>query len=186
MPGPRYATELYYLAEENDGLFLASEAYEQLGVPKAALVLMERRGVLERVARGVYRLVTYPPSPLGQYREALLALRVQRPDLRPTISHESALAMHDISDLNPSKVHVTVPPATRLRRDLPAFITVHHAALDPEEVTTIEAVPVTTIDRTIRDCATLGSSIVSDAIGDAERSGKLSDAQAATLRQKLL
>ncbi|HZT13481.1 MAG TPA: type IV toxin-antitoxin system AbiEi family antitoxin domain-containing protein, partial [Candidatus Baltobacteraceae bacterium] len=107
MPGPKYATDLYYLAEENDGLFLASDARAQLGVPAAALVKMERRGVLERVARGVYRLTAYPPAPLAQYREAILAIRVYRPGLQAIVSHESALALHEISDVNPSKVRIT-------------------------------------------------------------------------------
>lgn len=181
MPGPRYAADLYYLAEENDGLFLASDARTQLGVPAAALVKMEKRGVLERVARGVYRLVAYPPAPLAQYREAVLAVRVNRPELKPIVSHESALALHDISDVNPSKVHITVPTTTRLRRDLPGFITVHYADLQSEDVTTIEGVPTTTVVRTIHDCASLGHGVVEDAIADAIRTGKISQVDAAAL-----
>lgn len=181
MPGPRYATDLYYLAEENDGLFLASDARMHIGVPAAALVKMEKRGVLERVARGVYRLIAYPPAPLAQYREAILAIRVNRPELKPIVSHESALALHEISDVNPSKVHITVPTRTRLRRDLPAFVTVHHADLQPDEIVSVEGVPTTTVVRTIQDCASLGSGVVRDAIDDALRTGKISEVDAAAL-----
>lgn len=186
MPGPRYANELYYLAEENEGLFLAAEARERLAIPTPALVNMERRGILERVARGVYRLTAYPPSAFSQYREALLALRVNRPDVHAVVSHESALSLHGLSDVNPSKVHVTLPSRLRLRREAAAFIRIHQADLAEHDVTTVEGIPTTSVARTIRDCASLGPSITRDAIDDAIRLGKLSKATAAKLEHALL
>jgi predicted transcriptional regulator of viral defense system len=46
---------------------------------------------------------------------------VRRPKVRGTISHESALALYGLSDVSPSKVHITLPPALRIRRTPPAW-----------------------------------------------------------------
>ena len=72
------------------------------------------RGDIERVTRGVYRLMRYPVSPLGQYMEAALWPQVRRPDAHGVISHESALAIYGLSDASPAKVHVTLPLASRV------------------------------------------------------------------------
>ena len=101
--------ELYALAEEHDGLLTSRDA-RRLGVKDSVLARLTGRGRLERASRGVYRIALYPTSRLGQYREAILWAQAGHhgPERIP-LSHETALSLYNISDVNPSLIHLTVP-----------------------------------------------------------------------------
>jgi predicted transcriptional regulator of viral defense system len=113
-------TTLYELAESQSGYFTAAQA-RAAGLHPVRLVQLERTEDIERLSRGVYRLARYPISPFGQYMEASLWPQVHRPEMRGTISHESALALYGLSDVSPNKVHITLPPALRIRRAPPDY-----------------------------------------------------------------
>jgi hypothetical protein len=83
---------------------------------------------------------------------------------------------------------VTLPTAVRLRRAVPEMLVIHYADLGPDDVESVEGVPVTTPVRTIRDAhaSQLGSEIVSTAIADGRRSGKLGLGEADALERELL
>ena len=98
---------------------------EAVGASEAALRRMARRGTLERRGLGIYAIPQLAADRLGQYQEALLWVREPG-----ALSHDTALDLHDLCDINPVKVHVTVAPGTRLRRRLPAWLVVHHGPLD--------------------------------------------------------
>ena len=181
MPREAYAA-IYELAADQLGYFTAGQARE-VGVSHMALVMMERRESVERVSRGVYRLVHFPIGPLSQYMEA---------SLWPVgtvgiISHESALALYDISDANPSRVHITVPRAFRIRRQIPSHLSVHHADIPDQQRDFFEGIAVTTVARTIRDChiAHVGAELLEGAIRDAEQQGLLRRKDAEQLRTEL-
>lgn len=103
------------------------------------------------------------------------------------LSHESALAFYDISDVNPAKLHITVAPTRRIRRTPPARIIIHHAPLVETDITVHDGVPVTTAARAIRDCAmtNLGPALVRQAIQDARAAGWLTSESAAALTTEL-
>ncbi|MGA9509778.1 MAG: type IV toxin-antitoxin system AbiEi family antitoxin domain-containing protein, partial [Candidatus Sulfotelmatobacter sp.] len=143
MPRSRFG-ELLELAEQNDGLVTAREA-RAIGIVDSVLARLTQRGKLERVARGVYRIPYYPTDRLSQYREAVLWARASHGPENIALSHETALAIYGISDVNPARVHVSVPKGARLRRKKPKWITVHRGQLLFTEVTTHEALPVTTV-----------------------------------------
>ena len=107
--------ELLVLAEENDGLVTASQA-RAIGIVDSVLARMTRRGKLERVARGVYRTPYFPADRFYQYRQAILWACASRGPEKVALSHETALAVYGISDVNPARVHITVPKDARLRR----------------------------------------------------------------------
>jgi predicted transcriptional regulator of viral defense system len=182
MPGSAYVA-IYEIAEEQNGYVTAAQA-AAVDVGKGTLAKMARRGVLERVSWGVYRLSRFPSSPLDQYVEASLWPL----SARGVVSHESALAVYGLSDVSPAKIHVTVPRSVRVRRRLPAGLVVHRADLGPGEMQVHEGVPVTTPERTIRDChaAHLGPALVRQAIRDGRRTGHLRVAQAEKLERELL
>jgi hypothetical protein len=64
---------------------------------------------------------------------------------------------------------------------------VHRADLVPEDVMQIERMPVTTPERTVRDClgAHVGPAILRQAIEDGERWGRLTPVVAAMLREEV-
>jgi predicted transcriptional regulator of viral defense system len=73
------------------------------------------------------------------------------------VSHESALDLHDLSDVIPDAIHLTVP---RSRRYLPSLsgVRLHTTTnpLDPGEVVERDGIPVTTPARSILDAAESG------------------------------
>jgi predicted transcriptional regulator of viral defense system len=172
MKSRHWETTLYDLAESQAGYFTAAQA-RAAGLHPVRLVQLERSEDVERVSRGVYRLVRYPVSTVGQYMEASLWPQVRRPNTRGTISHESALALYGLSDVSPNKVHITLPPDMRIRREPPKNLKIHYAPLDPADVQIVESIPVTTADRAIRDvdAAHLGPALVRQAIDDGRRTG---------------
>jgi hypothetical protein len=120
--------------------------------------------------------------------EAVLWPQVRRSDVAGVISHHSALAIHELSDVSPARVHLTLPAGVRIRRETPKGLIVHHADLAPDEIERVEGVPVTTAARSIRDAHAghLGNELVGQAIADGRRSGVLSMAEADRLERDLL
>jgi predicted transcriptional regulator of viral defense system len=177
--------ELYALAEEHDGLLTSKEA-RALGIRDSVLVRLAQRGRLERMTRGVYRIAHYPTDRFAQYREAVLWAQASHhgPE-RIALSHETALLLYGISDVNPSRVNLTVPKSARLRRKHPEWIMIHRADLTAQEVSQHEGMLVTTVARSIMDVlsTTHRTDIVRQAITDALREGLLSSTQAGSLRK---
>lgn len=187
MKSRQWADALYDIAEGQLGYFTAAQARDA-GVHPVRLIQLHQSGDIERVSRGVYRLVRFPVSPLGQYMEAALWPQVRRPDARAVVSHASALALYELSEVSPAKIHITLDPDLRLRRAVPSQFVVHVARLAPTDVQLVEGIPVTTPERTIRDAhaAHLGSALIRRAIADGRRNGQLTQAMADRLTRDLL
>jgi predicted transcriptional regulator of viral defense system len=177
--------ELYTLAEEHEGLFTSKEA-RNLGIQDSVLARLAHRGRLERTSRGVYRIAHFPVDRLAQYREAVLWAQANHHGLeRIALSHETAMLVYGISDLNPSKVHLTVPKLARFRRERPDWIAIHQADLTDKEVGEHEGIPVTTVARSILDVlsTTHRRDVVQEAIKQALREGLLNSTEATVLRK---
>lgn len=95
--------ELETMALAQGGYFDRGDARAH-GVGDALLTYHVKTGRFERSFPGVYRLST---APLSQRDEYLLAWVWT--NYRGAISHESALALYELSDVMPDQVHVTVP-----------------------------------------------------------------------------
>lgn len=178
--------ELLPLAEQNDGLVTASEA-RAMGITDSVLARLTQRGKLERVARGVYRIPYFPADRLSQYREAVLWARASRGPEQVALSHETALGVYGISDVNPSQVHLTVPKDARLRRRKPKWIAIHRGNLPPRDLTTHEGLPVTTVAKSVLDVmeATGRMEVARQAIKDARREGYISATELNRLTRQL-
>ncbi len=177
--------ELYTLAEEHEGLFTSKEARD-LGIQDSVLARLAQRGRLERMSRGVYRIAHFPVDRLAQYREAVLWAQANHhgPE-RIALSHETAMLIYGISDLNPASVHLTVPKSARFRRERPDWIEIHQGDLTDNEVGQHEGIPVTTVSRSILDVlsTTHRKDVVQEAIKQALREGLLNNVEATGLRK---
>jgi predicted transcriptional regulator of viral defense system len=153
----------------------------------SVLARMTRRGKLARVARGVYRIPYFPADRLSQYREAILWARASHGPEKVALSHETALAVFCISDVNPSQIHITVPQGARLRRQKPKWIAIHRETLSPSEVTMHEGLPVTTMARSALDVAdaTGRLGLARQAIKDARKEGYIGSAEANRITRQL-
>lgn len=178
--------DLLPLAEQNDGLVTARQA-RALGIRDSVLARLTQRGKLERVARGVYRIPYFPADRLSQYREAVLWARASQGPEQVALSHETALGVYGISDVNPSRVHLTVPKDARLRRRKPKWIVIHRGNLPPSDMATHEGLPVTTVAKSVLDVmeATGRLGVARQAIKDARKEGYISAAELNRLMRQL-
>jgi predicted transcriptional regulator of viral defense system len=170
MPGRAYST-LLELAADQHGYFTTAQARAQ-GISAKTVGMMGRRGAVDRVSHGVYRFAQFPITELGPFMEAVLwplqAIAV--------LSHDSALRLYALSDVNPGKIHITLPVSFRVRRETPRSLVIHGADLAAGEWHSWEGIPVTTPRRTIFDCAAagLGPELIGQAIEDGFRKGLFS------------
>ena len=65
--------------------------------------------------------------------------------------------MHGLSDVNPSRIHLTVPRDNHPRGAGGDLYRLHRRVLLAEDVTEKDDLPVTTVARTIRDCLNAGT-----------------------------
>jgi predicted transcriptional regulator of viral defense system len=145
---------LYRKAESQAGYFTAQQALEA-GMDRSTLRHHARPGGrYERVRRGLYRLRHFPTSPHEHVMAAWLPLR----DSGAIVSHESALELHDLSDVIPDAVHVTVPRSERgLRRRDGVRLHTAHQPPTKKEVQSVAGLPVTDPARSIVDSLESGA-----------------------------
>ena len=139
---------LYRLAERQAGYLTARQAVAT-GMPRSTLAHHARPGGrLQPASRGVYRLRNFPPSP----HEHIVAgwLRTP-PSADAVVSHQSALELHDLSDVIADQIHVSVP-RDRRRKAVPG-LTLHVTQLPilANERREILGATVTSPERTILD-----------------------------------
>ena len=135
----------------NDGGgYLTTKAAGEKGVGPPTLTRMAERGLIERVARGMYvgADVIADPFFVAQYRCP-----------QGVFSHETALFFHDLSDRTPSQLMMTIPSGwnTRLLSsgDMMFFYTKpKYMGLGARETVTTygKSVMVYDAERTLCDC----------------------------------
>ncbi len=181
MPTPRFI-ELAEAATDQFGLVTIEDA-QAVGYEPKTLAKLAERGQLERVSRGVYRVPFLPGGAMQTYMAAALW-----PQGAPgVLTHETALDLWDVSDVNPAKIHIAVPRWHRPQRAIPKAYVIHREDLDPAEVTAIEGVPVVKLGRAIRQCAemNLGRDLLEQATRQGRGRGLLSSAEHGTLVEEL-
>lgn len=142
--------QLLGLAARQRGYFSAKQAAE-LGVSYRTIDYWRGKRRFEQVERGVYRLAGYfSEGFLDDVWPLWLASGVDA-----VVSHESALLLHNLSDLFPSGVHLTVD-RTHRGRHYCAGVRAHTTAtpFPDEDVAYVQGIPVTAVERTLIDCVT--------------------------------
>lgn len=132
------------LADTHGSYFTTAEA-AAVGVSRRALSHHAATGTLEWIEYGIYRFRLYPASRLA---DLIVVSLWAGPD--SAVSHESALVVYGLGEAMPPVVHVTVPRLYRGRRP---GVVVHHRPLDEGERVVVDAVPVTSVERTLFDVA---------------------------------
>lgn len=146
-------SRLYEIAASQQGLFTTKQAAEA-GYSPQLLIHHLHAGKVLRLQRGIYRLVHFPP---GEHEELVVAWLWS--DQAGVISHQTALALHGLSDALPAHLHLTLPAVWRRRRfRVPEGVVLHHADVEPAERAWFGAVPITNPRRTLIDCAHEGLS----------------------------
>jgi predicted transcriptional regulator of viral defense system len=144
------AQALYEVAAEQGGYFTAAQAREA-GYAYSQQHYHRSRGNWLPIDRGIFRLRDFPPGEREDLIRWSLWSRDQRGIPQAVVSHETALTVHDLSDVMPERVHLTVPRGFRKR--VPAGCVLHFALLAEEEVESRPGYSVTTPLRTLIDVA---------------------------------
>ncbi|CAN5914847.1 type IV toxin-antitoxin system AbiEi family antitoxin domain-containing protein [soil metagenome] len=136
---------LYALAAQQSGHFTAAQA-KHLGYSYQAQKYHVDAGNWWRLDRGIFRL---PEWPVGEH-DNLVRWSLWSAG-KGIVSHDTAAALHVLGDLNPSRVHLTVPDDFRRRPD--AAVVIHRGQLPDGDVVGFEGFSATSPLRTIFDVA---------------------------------
>lgn len=154
------------------GLFTSAQA-RSVGATAQQMSSWARRGLVDRVAHGVYRIVGAPDDDrLDGLRVAWLAtapeLWAAERTAPAVVSHLSAAhSVYGLGTASPDKDHLTVADERRTRA---AHVRLHvDPTLAAEDWEFIDGLPVTTLPRTVADL--YASSVDGGHLGDVIRDG---------------
>lgn len=153
------------VASEQSGYFTAAQALAA-GYSYSAQRYHVHRGNWEQVDRALFRLPEWPTDPHEHYARWSLWSRG-----RAVISHETALTIHDLGDVNPARIHLTVPRGFRMTAP---GIVLHQGEVPSSDIWSQRGYSVTTPIRSILDVAAdhLAVDGLATAIDDGIRSGR--------------
>jgi predicted transcriptional regulator of viral defense system len=173
---------LFETASAQEGYFTTRQA-AKAGYSSQLLLKHIRAGRVERTRRGIYRLVHFPA---GEHEELVNAwLWSERAGV---VSHQTALALHGLSDALPAHLHLTLPHTWRRRRfRVPTGVVLHYADVPPEARAWFGAVPTTNPRRSLNDCAREGLSpdLLRQAAQQAIRRGLVTKAELGDVEEAL-
>ena len=107
--------------------------------------------------RGIYRLALFPTADRPDLVLWALWSRNRNEEVEGVYSHHTALSLYDLSDLNPAKLHMTVPTGFRRNSDIPGILVLHFADLPESDVQTARGFKYTRPLRTILDVIEAGT-----------------------------
>lgn len=163
----------------NAGYFSTADA-ATLGFSPELLIHHVDAGRLIRVRRGIYRVKHLPPS--DDEDLVVIWLWSKR---QGVFSHRTALALHELSDALPAGVDLTLHRSCAGRRlRVPEGVRLHYKDVSPQETVWIDHVPVTSVLRTLQDCAALpiAPDLLHQAVWEAEKRGLASPSAIASVR----
>lgn len=172
---------LFDVAQAQAGYFTTKQAARAGYSPQLLAYYRDKK--VERVRRGIYRLVHFPASD----HEDLVVFWLWS-EQEGVFSHDTALALHDLSDILPSRVHLTLPAGWRRRRlRVPIGLVLHFSDLGEGDRSSFDAVPVTGPRRTLEDCIEthVEPRLVEQAIRQARQRGLISASDETRLRGEL-
>jgi hypothetical protein len=125
--------QLYEFAEQQQGYFTTKQA-KAAGFAENTHPYHVKTGNWVRELRGIYRLVLFPATDRPDLALWSLWSRNRNEEIEGVYSHQTALSLHDLSDLNPAKLHMTVPRDFRRNSSLPGILVLHYSDLSDTDV----------------------------------------------------
>jgi len=178
---------LFAVAESQGGYFTAKQA-EEAGFDRTNHTYHVRARNWEREYRGIFRLAHFPANERPDLVRWFLWSRDRQDHPQGVYSHQTALSIHDLSDLMPSKLHMTVPMKFRKSSKIPPVIELHHADLPTGVMEEREGFRVTRPMRTILDLSEsqeLSPDLLAQAFTEARKRGLITENEIKKYRHKL-
>lgn len=158
---------LFKLASEQAGYFTAAQA-KQIGYSYQAQAHHVAAGNWSRIDRGLFRLVEWLPDVHDDLVRWSLWSRGQG-----VVSHETALAVHGVSEFESAWVHLTVPQGFTMRDNV---VVLHREELSDADIEVRTGFRVTTPLRSLIDIAATApdEEQLARAVGEAMQRGLVS------------
>ena len=147
---------LFEIAGEQQGFFTTKQA-KAAGFAENTHPYHVQVGNWIREHRGIYRLSMFPAADRPDLVLWSLWSRNRNEEVDGVYSHETALSLYDLSDLNPAKLHMTVPTDFRRNSEIPGILVLHYADLSEGEVQAASGFRFTRPLRTILDLIETGT-----------------------------
>lgn len=180
------ADALFEVAEAQQGYFTSKQA-ASVGYLLGSQAHHVKSGNWVRVERGIYRLTHFPQSPEEQLVIYSLWSRNRTGQPEGVYSHQTALSIHELSDVNPAKLHLTVPVTFRRTARVPRVLVLHRAMLHQNDVDQRHGFAVTRPLRAIVDLARVDSvshDIIEQALTEGRRRGLIAGQEISELRRQ--
>ena len=177
---------LFAIAEEQQGYFTAKQA-THAGYRIGSQAHHAKAGNWVRVERGIYRLAHFPQSSEEQLVIYSLWSRNRAGNPEGVYSHQTALSIHGLSDVNPAKLHMTVPTAFRRRAAPPKILVLHRSSLSKNDVEHRHGFAVTRPLRTVADLTrseSVARDIIEQALNEGRRGGLITKREIVELEGK--
>jgi predicted transcriptional regulator of viral defense system len=144
------AKRLYETAEGQQGFFTTKQA-KAAGFAENTHPYHVQAGNWIREHRGIYRLSSFPQGERPDLTLWSLWSRNRGEAVQGAYSHQTALSLHDLSDVMPAKLHITVPKSFRRNSEIPRVLVLHFGDLPQSDMGAVHGVRVTKAMRTILD-----------------------------------
>ncbi len=170
------------IANSQGGYFTAMQAADT-GYGSPHLKYHLAAGNFERAGRGLYRIPTLPRAEHDDLLRLWLSSRGHDDRPQAVISHQTALALHELAEFIPTRIHMTVPPS--YRKVAPKGCMLHRGHLSARDAQELESFRVTKPLRTLSDLArdaTFPAEQFERAVGKAVRGGLIGRTEAVVLR----
>jgi predicted transcriptional regulator of viral defense system len=175
---------LFEITEQQQGYFTAKQAAEA-GYQLGSQAHHVKSGNWVRAERGIYRLARFPQSDEEQFVIYSLWSRNRSGEPEGVYSHQTALSIHELSDVNPARLHMAIPATFRRRAKTPNILVLHRAILDENEVEQRQGFAVTRPLRSIADLAateSVSQDIVAQALSEGRQRGLITIREMSELR----
>jgi predicted transcriptional regulator of viral defense system len=150
-------TKLFQIAETHHGYFTAKQA-TSAGFLPTNFTYHVKAGTWLHEGTGIYRLKNFPNSRESQMAFYALWSRNREDQIQGTYSHETALSMYELSDVNPSKLHMTIPKGFRKTSKTPKILKLYFNDLKGSEIQNLNGIRITKPIRTLIDVFKSGTS----------------------------
>jgi predicted transcriptional regulator of viral defense system len=121
--------QLFEIADRQQGYFTALQA-QSIGIPRSNFHRRLASGEWIRERRGIYRLVHYPVTDRPELVIYSLWSCDRKGNVQAVCSHETAMDIHELSDVMPAMTHMTVPKGFRRGGAPPKVLHLHFGELD--------------------------------------------------------
>ncbi|MBI5882316.1 MAG: hypothetical protein HZB91_04345 [Elusimicrobia bacterium] len=150
------AQRLHATASAQGGYFTTKQA-SAAGYAASTHSYNVKAGNWLREHRGIYRIANYPNPDHPDLITWSLWSSNRKGEPQGVYSHQTALSIYELSDLNPPKIHMTVPPGFRRNSAIPQVLIIHSGVFQKHEVESMHGFRVTRPLRAIADLLTWGA-----------------------------